>query len=1282
MVRKVFIDISTLGRKEELVWSSETKVFIGSLRIENLGAILPISYNNLADTRTPTDFSCSRLYWSFVEPYTKQVYTFSTRIDSGWERNMTCNATYEKCVNDISIVIDHSQDPKEVDKKVDEMTRFFAWIDSAPIYIDEFNDEWIPPCPLSFLYTDEDNSSSEVSSIGAAETLPISPATSSEMQFESANICVDDLSPDEKCVPFSVNDFNSLLMSKTMNCEENRRSGRFKRKRDWIPQVDGNYEDDDDSYSENSSVPDDGTTESEDEDPQPSTSTRAIVPSFSNMQPRLLRSRTNQTGKPKKKEEFKCEVCNKSFLTKGSVSKHLYWCKRKRNEEAEKILEVKENIEIEEEESGSSDSELIFVQNGEQVPNPGGIFPNASRDTNDPMLEENYTEGPVKCTTCGMTYRTKDSFQRHMSNCVPYSSSDEENEKLDENDPDPAIPDESLTIPVPLSSEESVSIIEHGPVRQDPVILSQEPEESNPEDSIDNSLLPASVQTCEEDEPMEVDQQGCPEIIPETVKELAPQPQLYPNPSTQVSMTHSSITTAMIQSNPHHSGHLSNSPIHNNLPITVPVENTMVMHPAKVVNPNEPTNVIQRMAAPAQQIYPMMGPSVPNNTITQFQSQQPPVMSQQSAMPPQQFQTIAVQGNNGQMITINVPIQQQPTVDNGNPYSVVQQQNPQSTGYPSPNAYPNTAMNVSQYQQFIAQQQFAAAFQQQKMGSTNEPNNYSPQGFNAQQMQHSNLFVTNQMQPNMGHTQNNAGVPTMMINNNEQMVSSQTTQQMYQNNAIMAAQQQMVQQQFRNDQNQVLMQQMNTVQKIPQGFPLQQQSMINLNAFHGLQQQNPSIVQQQQNPSTIQQQQNPSIIQQQQNLPIIQQQQNPIIQQQQQFVPQNSNVMQGPSGNNMLQQQQQNVYTGGMQQQSTSSNAAPNIRGLLPLKPENGGSTTYIIVQQGNSFSTIPISNNKPGSSMPVNSQQMAGEIQCINQRSISNNTQRLHNTGGMSNPTPQSCPCENCTQRNLCSPKKGFPPGFNVWTSPKSKRGPKKVQIPVNANIPSPFSKPSASLLPKLLPAASTNTNMALSTSRTVRPIVVTPNSNIAVVRPMEHPLQKLTDQISQIESTFQGPVTVNTQSHVNPAIQVPPVATTVTNSLESNTSSEGIPAKKGISKDVPSNKSIKVTLTRREGGENYSIRNISETGGSMTGTMRSLKIKAKITSGEKAGTSTDVVVQPTVHMVPIPDPDVEEGSNGDRTISEDKNEEVLEVKGIPVVPKKPKLVRKAGIELRISLK
>jgi hypothetical protein len=236
------------------------------------------------------------------------------------------------------------------------------------------------------------------------------------------------------------------------------------------------------------------------------------------------------------------------------------------------------------------------------------------------------------------------------------------------------------------------------------------------------------------------------------------------------------------------------------------------------------------------------------------------------------------------------------------------------------------------------------------------------------------------------------------------------------------------------------------------------------------------------------------------------------------------------------------------------------------------------------------------------------------------------------------------------------------------------------------------------------------------------------AVVRPMEHPLQKLTHQISQIESTFNN----LSSSHVAVSSTTPPssiisnapreeeeqVPVVITSSQLSSSDSDPIinnNPPRSIKKDiVPSTinrltkprgteskkrkkttnnnkiksttttstttttttsnvngspaKPIKVTLKRKERGDSYSVKDISaESDGGDGGVgvgaeeykFKSLKITARVTSGELEGTMMDVVVEPKIHIITIPDP---EDIDSNFTIQEQDDQDSGVIPSIPV--------------------
>ena len=268
-----------------------------------------------------------------------------------------------------------------------------------------------------------------------------------------------------------------------------------------------------------------------------------------------------------------------------------------------------------------------------------------------------------------------------------------------------------------------------------------------------------------------------------------------------------------------------------------------------------------------------------------------------------------------------------------------------------------------------------------------------------------------------------------------------------------------------------------------------------------------------------------------------------------------------------------------------------------------------------------------------------------------------------------QSCPCDVCLRR--ASVGAGSQVALNgtgvqqCRTSLPASGAKRKIEEP---RVETPRK------LKKILPAplvqiAGTCADSPKSREQTVQQ-ALSSSGNVAVVRPLENPLQKLSDQISQLSKTLEHAVRKPSPDTVRADInhKSGKVGKGLMNGITTKLQTAGKEAvkrqsrKKPLKSDQPADpskaKSIKVTLKRKEGGDSYAIKDVCETGEDGGGTMRSLKIKAKITNGDQAGTATEVVVVPIVHVVPIPF-----GEEGDRTIAEEENENVPEKPTSPAV-------------------
>lgn len=245
---------------------------------------------------------------------------------------------------------------------------------------------------------------------------------------------------------------------------------------------------------------------------------------------------------------------------------------------------------------------------------------------------------------------------------------------------------------------------------------------------------------------------------------------------------------------------------------------------------------------------------------------------------------------------------------------------------------------------------------------------------------------------------------------------------------------------------------------------------------------------------------------------------------------------------------------------------------------------------------------------------------------------------------------------------------------------------------------------------------------------------SPIAVVRPMEHPLQKMSNQIMNLESSLTTPINGSNAAQIqNPIFNSPPSIASAINSPQvsppqlqpleltppepiissaSETQFDSSPSESASrltpeketpkGKEVsmspeskveeakaPLDKSIKIQLKRQQGGDSYSINKISGsavTQSQFPGTFKTLKIKGKITTGDQAGTSTDVVVQPVVYTIPIPDPHAEtDDVENNQTIVEEENGELPENRTLEtsvLLPVPSSMVNEKGEPMKTSLR
>uniref|UniRef100_A0A182JPS8 Histone-lysine N-methyltransferase trithorax n=1 Tax=Anopheles christyi TaxID=43041 RepID=A0A182JPS8_9DIPT len=79
IARSVYVELDR--RKKRYVEPSRVQFMIGSLNVRRLGHVVP-TFSDHADVLIPTDFECTRLYWSAKEPWKIVSYRIKTSIQS------------------------------------------------------------------------------------------------------------------------------------------------------------------------------------------------------------------------------------------------------------------------------------------------------------------------------------------------------------------------------------------------------------------------------------------------------------------------------------------------------------------------------------------------------------------------------------------------------------------------------------------------------------------------------------------------------------------------------------------------------------------------------------------------------------------------------------------------------------------------------------------------------------------------------------------------------------------------------------------------------------------------------------------------------------------------------------------------------------------------------------------------------------------------------------------------------------------------------------------------
>nr|XP_053656993.1 uncharacterized protein LOC128705920 isoform X2 [Cherax quadricarinatus] len=141
--RCVYVDMDSEKKKWKQVPGNRVSIAIGSLNIKNLGRIVPES--DSAEALIPMDFTCSRVYWSTVDPTRRVSYTCRTRrvVPTLDDASLMADAAFHK-------TIDHSLGEETVYKEMAAVKKWFKQLEERKVEKKSRETNIIPPhlCPL------------------------------------------------------------------------------------------------------------------------------------------------------------------------------------------------------------------------------------------------------------------------------------------------------------------------------------------------------------------------------------------------------------------------------------------------------------------------------------------------------------------------------------------------------------------------------------------------------------------------------------------------------------------------------------------------------------------------------------------------------------------------------------------------------------------------------------------------------------------------------------------------------------------------------------------------------------------------------------------------------------------------------------------------------------------------------------------------------------------------------------------------------------------------------
>ncbi|XP_059612244.1 histone-lysine N-methyltransferase trithorax-like [Phlebotomus argentipes] len=431
--RPVYVELDR--RRKKSVEPAKVQFAIGALAVRNIGRFVPI-LSDLSDVIVPSDFLCTRLYWSTKEPWKIVEYTIKTSIQ--------CSSTTHCTDLGKNFTVDHSSHANLIQKGLSQIAKWHSSLSNGEETTDHARDVKTKQSFESMGNADEQNDEEPQSN---ADLLP--PEIKEAIFEDLPHDILDGIS--------MLDIFPKLMTYEDLVAMDSKSEIYFggeliKDAKEYVSEDDINNQPLE-NWSNSSTV-------AHVEDPVLSTSR----PMSTSMSKELKRSKSevfsrganvNRNHQRSSSLTWNCKVDQSAVSKRRKVSmlqelrlpesvfrslsrpdiKAATSGDRKITWSAKKLLQ----IENDNSQEGGIEKKAVEKLKISQLDGMDDISSESESGSPGPQyalvsghagiqFDQNGGENPVKCDRCHCTYRTQDSFQRHLLTCEPMSTSESESE--------------------------------------------------------------------------------------------------------------------------------------------------------------------------------------------------------------------------------------------------------------------------------------------------------------------------------------------------------------------------------------------------------------------------------------------------------------------------------------------------------------------------------------------------------------------------------------------------------------------------------------------------------------------------------------------------------------------------------------------------------------------------------------------------------------------------------------------------------------------------------------